>query len=152
MRTGYSSKTGSDNIKDCRRKSGRTYNRNPRKIYRRNVARSYVKAAECSKTADDHTFVRFMITAAFLGVIMMFLLSSKAKASEKADVTYYKYFKNVKIESGDTLASLADRYNEPDVRSDADYMDEVCTINNIRPDNIEAGDYVVVPYYSPEYK
>ena len=83
---------------------------------------------------------------------MMFLLSSKAKASEKPDVTNYKYFKNVKIESGDTLASLADRYNEPDVRSDADYMDEVCTINNIRPDNIEAGDYVVVPYYSPEYK
>ena len=136
MRTGYSSKTGRDNIKDCRRKSGRTYNRNPRIIYRRNVARSYVKAAECSKTADDHTFV----------------LSSKAKASEKPDVTYYKYFKNVKIESGDTLASLADRYNEPDVRSDADYLDEVCTINNIRPDNIEAGDYVVVPYYSPEYK
>jgi hypothetical protein len=56
------------------------------------------------------------------------------------------------IKPGDTLTALALEYNEPRVKSDNEYIDEVCKINGIDEDKITSGKTLVLPYYSKEAK
>ncbi len=62
----------------------------------------------------------------------------------------YKYYTSIQIKTGDTLWEIAGRYmtNEYDDRNE--YMREVCSINHISEDEIHAGQFLVVPYYSVE--
>lgn len=73
-------------------------------------------------------------------------------SSEKDIASYNKYYVSIRIESGDTLWSIADEYVEGFNLSKSDYIAEVCQINGISEDNIHAGDYIVVPYFSQETK
>lgn len=73
-------------------------------------------------------------------------------SSEKDIASYNKYYVSIRIESGDTLWTIADEYVEGFNLSKSDYITEVCQINGISEDNIHAGDYIVVPYFSQEIK
>jgi len=74
-------------------------------------------------------------------------------ASSSADVSSYnKYYTSIRIESGDTLWEIADEYVDNLNVSKAEYIDEICRVNGIAEDEIHAGDYIVVPYYSREVK
>lgn len=73
-------------------------------------------------------------------------------SSEKDIASYNKYYVSIRIESGDTLWTIADEYVEGFNLSKLDYITEVCQINGISEDNIHAGDYIVVPYFSQEIK
>ena len=97
----------------------------------------------------------------FLAILVTVLISSgillgssiNALASSKADVSsYYKYYTSVKIEEGDTLWSMADEYIGNFNLSKAEYIKEICQINDISKNEIYAGDYIVIPYYSNEIK
>jgi LysM repeat protein len=97
----------------------------------------------------------------FLAILVTVLISSgillgssiNALASSKADVSsYYKYYTSVKIETGDTLWSIADKYIGNFNISKEDYINEICQINDISKNEIYSGDYIVVPYYSSEMK
>ena len=86
-----------------------------------------------------------------LGIILG--TSVNALASSKADVaSYYKYYTSIKIESGDTLWEIADEYIGNFDITKAEYIDEICRVNKIAEDEIHAGDYIVVPYFSSEVK
>lgn len=86
-----------------------------------------------------------------LGILLGTTIS--AQASSEADVaSYNKYYKSVRIEAGDTLWTIADEYIEDLNIDKQEYINEICTINNICEDEIHAGDYVVVAYYSQEMK
>ena len=79
--------------------------------------------------------------------------SINALASSKADVSSYnKYYKSIRIESGDTLWTIADEYIADFNIDKKDYIREICELNNIYEDDIRAGDYVVIAYYSKEVK
>ena len=79
--------------------------------------------------------------------------SMNALASSGKDVaSYHKYYTSIRIESGDTLWTIADEYVEGFNLSKSDYIAEVCELNGISEDNIHAGDYIVVPYFSQEIK
>ena len=73
-------------------------------------------------------------------------------SSEKDIASYNKYYVSIRIESGDTLWTIADEYVDGFNLSKADYIAEVCQINGISENNIHAGDQIVVPYYSQEIK
>ena len=79
--------------------------------------------------------------------------SINALASSKADVaSYNKYYTSIRIESGDTLWSITDEYI-CDLNIDKkEYINEICELNGICEDEIHAGDYVVVAYYSKDMK
>ena len=65
--------------------------------------------------------------------------SVSAKASTDKDVaSYNKYYVSIRIESGDTLWTIADEYVEGFNLSKTDYIEEVCQINSISEDNIQA--------------
>ena len=74
-------------------------------------------------------------------------------ASSKADVgSYNKYYTSVRVEAGDTLWTIAEEYIADFNIDKQDYIAEICSINEICEDEIHAGDYIVVAYYSKDMK
>ena len=86
-----------------------------------------------------------------LGIILG--TSVNTLASSKADIaSYNKYYKSIRVEAGDTLWTIADEYIADFNIDKQDYIAEICSINEICEDEIHAGDYIVVAYYSQDMK
>jgi cell division protein YceG involved in septum cleavage len=92
-----------------------------------------------------------IIIVVALGILLGTSINALA-SSEKDIASYNKYYVSIRIESGDTLWTIADEYVDGFNLSKADYIAEVCQINGISENNIHAGDQIVVPYYSQEIK
>ena len=95
----------------------------------------------------------FVVVMVLVSLGILLGSTMNALASSKEDVSSYnKYYKSVRIEAGDTLWSISDEYIS-DLNIDKEsYIAEICQINGICEDEIHAGDYVVVAYYSKEIK
>ncbi len=70
--------------------------------------------------------------------------------SDKA-VHSYKYYTSILVYGGDTLWSIANTYKGSAYASSLDYIREVKQINHLTGDDLQAGDYLIVPYYSTEF-
>ena len=95
---------------------------------------------------------RFIIpTTIALALIFIFSITGKA-ADQKQDVTF-KYFTNVLVTPGTSLEDLAAEYMEGSEEDLSAYVAEVRSINHLEGE-VEAkpGDYLILPYYSPEFK
>ena len=92
-----------------------------------------------------------IIVIVALGILLGSSINALA-SSEKDIASYNKYYVSIRVESGDTLWTIADKYVEGYNLSKEDYIAEVCQINEISGDDIHAGDYIVVPYYSQDVK
>lgn len=79
-----------------------------------------------------------------------FLSSARENRSEKP--TYFKYYKNIEVKSGDTLHSLAEKYNEPSVSSDGKYVSEIRKLNHMKSSGLIPGQALIITYYDTEYK
>ena len=89
----------------------------------------------------------------FVSIGLLLGTSINALASSKADIaSYNKYYKSVRVESGDTLWTIADEYIADFNIDKQEYIAEICSLNDICEDEIHAGDYVVVAYYSKDMK
>ncbi len=75
-----------------------------------------------------------------------------AKANSASDMIQYKYYKNISVAYGDTLWSLASENYENGYASVDDYIYEVKEINHLKEDTIQAGQFLILPYYSSEFK
>lgn len=82
--------------------------------------------------------------------ILGFSFLSRAQAEDTA--VSYKYFTSVQVKQGDTLLSIAQEYADEHYDSVYAYMEEVCLTNHMLDDKIFAGDYLIVPYYSTEFR
>lgn len=90
------------------------------------------------------------LALAFAFLFGSFLSQAEAKES---DTIYYKYYTNIEIQPGDTLWDLAEDYMGDQYESRAVYVAEVRQINGIADsDSIVSGQYLIMPYYSAEYK
>lgn len=78
------------------------------------------------------------------------MASGKSKASEED--TVFKYYTSIEIEQGDTLWSIACEYMSSEYDSIQDYIDEVKELNQLGPDDIHVGQYLMIPYYSSEFR
>jgi len=76
--------------------------------------------------------------------VMFGAINTQAAPTE----TTSKYYTSIQIESGDTLWAIASEYITDDYSDMNEYIREVCSINHITEDEIHAGQYIVVPYYS----
>lgn len=98
---------------------------------------------------------RIVVIAALVIVSLGILLGTgiSANASSKANVaSYNKYYTSIRIEEGDTLWAIADEYIQGMDIDKKEYISEICEINGICEDEIHAGDYIVISYYSKEVK
>ena len=78
---------------------------------------------------------------------------TKANTSEEAEKVYYKYYKQIEVQEGDSLWSIAGEYmiNGP-YESRKEYMDEVARLNQLTSTTIFKGHSLIVPYFEDVYK
>ncbi|RKM62512.1 hypothetical protein D6855_03605 [Butyrivibrio sp. CB08] len=95
------------------------------------------------------------VTVALL-IFIGFLFASTIKSEAQSDtfVPEFKYYKTVTVHSDDTMWNLTQAdYSSEHYDDMQDYIAEICSINSISdPDRLNAGESLVVPYYSTEFK
>ena len=87
-----------------------------------------------------------ILSVSFLLVI--FSCNFKATAEKPA---IYKYYTEVRVDRGDTLWSIADRFMTEEYTSRRAYVREIQQINNLGCE-LQYGKRILVPYYSEEVK
>ena len=110
------------------------------------------------KTIDKHMFVYYnkiteknkclehrFVSSGFFGHNLM-----QAMAEEEAAVSYSKYYTSIRLEEGNTLWKLAERYNNHSEKSMEAYVRELKSMNCLIDDTIHAGNYLTVTYYKAE--
>lgn len=104
------------------------------------------------KQRYSHIKIKFAVV---VGVIFMFsmiffsvLVSAK---SNEPKVPMYKYYTSIQINKGDTLWNIAQKYCQ-DPSQIKDYVKELKNINHLVRDDIHAGNYLTIIYYSDVYK
>lgn len=93
----------------------------------------------------------FLITAfLIIGFAFCFhaITSYASTGEENPD---YKYYTSIVITSGDTLWSIAKEYADAHYGNLDDYISEVASINHLKSNEIKAGQYLIIPYYSEEF-
>ncbi|MBR3102401.1 MAG: hypothetical protein IKH46_01120 [Lachnospiraceae bacterium] len=97
--------------------------------------------------------MQWCITGIVLMIGSIILLNAvfpeKVNAGESGEV-YYKYFRNITIEKGDTLWEYAEMYKSPEI-STKEYIREVEFINQLEDSRLQTGKTITIPYYSTEY-
>lgn len=91
-----------------------------------------------------------VIAIVFFGILLGTGISALA-SNDKANAQY-KYYKSICIEEGDTLWDIASEYIEGTDIDHNEYIREICELNCIYAEEIHAGDYIIVSYYSDELK
>lgn len=88
----------------------------------------------------------------FLVISFSSLFFSFRTKAQGQDTLYYKYYKSVVVEEGDTLwryaceYALDSYYDSPDA-----YIQEVVHINSLSEEQITYGQHLILPYYSAEF-
>lgn len=76
-----------------------------------------------------------------------------SKAQDKEEVVLYKYYTNIEVQYGETLWDIAETYFcEYKYKNYEHYIAEVMQINGLYHEKVSAGSYLLVPYYSSEFK
>lgn len=73
-------------------------------------------------------------------------------ATNNSENPIYKYYTSYEVQPGDTLTSIAQKYTVNSDVSIAEYIREVKKNNELVSDRITSGKYIVISYYSDEYK
>ena len=99
---------------------------------------------------------RQRITLALVIAVIVFtfvFLGSRLVLSAHSDNGRFKYYTSVTVHSGESLSSIADDYISSEYENADSYIREVCAINHLDEEGtIYAGENIVVPYYSDEFK
>lgn len=104
------------------------------------------------------TFQRNLHVAAATFVIIaglaltMSVLRTHAQNSMGGQQPIYKYYTSIVVEYGDSLYSLAEEYASAGNQSIQDYVKEVMHINHMEDETLCSGQYLIIPYYSEEFK
>ena len=92
--------------------------------------------------------------ALFIFVFILFTSSIMADAQSDEFTPSFKYYKTVTVHSDDTLWDIArENYSSEGYNSINEYVAEICTVNAISDaSDLKAGENLIVPYYSTEFK
>jgi hypothetical protein len=95
---------------------------------------------------------KLSILAAFVCSLIIVTFMAGALINFKADAhesdMQNKYYQSIRIEKGDSLWSIANRYRDPEHVTINQYMDELRTINDLDSDVLIAGNYLSVVCYA----
>ena len=85
-------------------------------------------------------------------IIPLLFASFSTEANDLEHQPSYKYYKSVEITKGDTLWSIAsDNFDSGHYKDLHEYVTEVKKLNTLSSDDIVTGNFVIVPYYAPEF-
>lgn len=94
-----------------------------------------------------------IITAVLIVIFSIGGFTTYSKAQDKESVVLYKYYTNIEVKYGETLWDIAETYFcEDKYKNYEHYITEVMQINGLYNEEVSAGSYLIVPYYSSEFK
>ena len=110
-----------------------------------------IKAKRLRQVALQKLFLLLSITLLIaIGIITCRTIFSSAKTP--GNNTYdQKNYKSIVIEHGDSLWSIADEYCTVDSVDKQTYIDELMQVNNLKSENIQSGQYLIVISYETEF-
>lgn len=93
----------------------------------------------------------FIMTVCLIFGLVFSLSIMVARADTGIENNNYKYFSSIMVGYGDNLLSIAEQYVDDHYDSVEQYVNEVIHINNLKENEVKAGQYLVIPYYSDEF-
>ena len=112
-----------------------------------------------NKIRRERIFKRQLITLFGVVAVVIFAIVFCASSflSDAESDTFkpeYKYYTSVTVDAGSSLQETASEYYSSTHYANYDaYITEICNINSIHDSSkVYAGDILIVPYYSTEYK
>lgn len=93
----------------------------------------------------------FIMTVCLIIGLVLSLSIMVARADTGIEKNNYKYFSSIMVGYGDNLLSIAEQYIDDHYDSVEQYVNEVIHINNLKENEVKAGQYLVIPYYSDEF-
>lgn len=94
------------------------------------------------KTLILLTLLFIMIVSGTFGANLM-----RVMAVEEEHTHYNKYYTSIRLEEGDSLWTIAERYDVNSGKSREEYVRELRRMNSLTDDTIHAGNYLTVSYY-----
>ncbi len=120
------------------------------RIYERDLRNQQRKIRRRREVRRIFILAGIAIVLALATALSCHVLLSNAN-TELGDISY-KYYTSVQIAPGDTLWTLADKYaDEAHYPSQNQYIAEVMSMNHLAGEEICAGNYLILPYYSSEF-
>lgn len=116
-----------------------------------NEMRKKTKRKSIKKRMKRYTCLSILLFALCLGGIAYSKIT--VEATQKKAQGPYKYYTEIRVQRGDTLWDIANRYINTEVyHSLDDYMDEIREINSISYNRIYNGQQLIIPYYSEQLR
>lgn len=85
-------------------------------------------------------------------IVSSILVSTRFTFAESKNQTEQivanKMYKSIVVNHGETLDSISEKYISDEYSSKEKYLKEVISINSLKNEKINAGDHLVVPYYT----
>lgn len=91
----------------------------------------------------------FFLILALLTVILTFIFFSGRVSAENSN-SIHKYYTSYEIQPGDSLWTIADKYMTPECPDKAAFINQIKQTNHLLDNDIKAGNYLVIEYYSYE--
>ena len=104
------------------------------------------------KIMEHNKILYFSIPALIIIVVVLIgsTISGFASTNEQEHTQHHKYYTSIIIEPGDSLWEIATEYMTSEYSGIEAYIMEVRTLNHLTDDEIMAGEYLTIPYYSAD--
>lgn len=93
---------------------------------------------------------RILMLAIGIAIGLFLFKAFAVQASADSQPKRYKYYTSVFVRPGDNLWSIAGKYITDEYEDIDSYIAEVMQINHMGSVQVQAGNYICVPYYSEE--
>ena len=123
-------------------------------LYERSEERIRLNKLRRERIFRRQLFTLFGVVAVIIFAIVFYASSFLSDAESDTFTPEYKYYTSVTVGAGSSLQDTAAEYYSSTHYDTYDaYLTEICNINSIRDSSkVYAGDMLIVPYYSTEYK
>lgn len=94
--------------------------------------------------------IKLMLAFSMLLIVstLIIALSSFVVRANNADDSSFKYFTSIEVQPGDSLWSISNTYMDQHYDSNQEYIQEVKRINSLDSEAVQAGQFIIVPYYA----
>jgi len=86
--------------------------------------------------------ISVMVLSCFFGKTLIMA------SGEESEPVYDRYYTNIEIQKGDSLWSIAKKYNKNSGMEIREYIDEIRQINGLTNDRIANGDSLTIIYFA----
>lgn len=103
---------------------------------------------EPTRRMSDRRKVRWIALALLLIIMVFTVVLATKRVTAKREGYRVKQVTSIEIKKGDTLWSIASAHMTDEYDDVNDYISEIMVSNGLTSDKIQAGKYIIVPYYT----